>query len=764
MKAKPITLSFLAFFSSALLSSAAALTWDGGGADGKWSTATNWSTDVAPAATGDTLTFAGTTNLSVTNDAVTSLATSGTAITFASGAGSFAISGNTLTLGSGGGGGQTIIQQSSANAQTISANINLSGGNGDRNIVFASGAGSLTLSGNISFSNDWLFPNTTAGTIILSGSNTGDGKATAAITAGTNTMRAMMRNNVAGTVLTIGSDGALGNSGSGSAAAGTASLRGIVANQNMTINTVGNRNLSGSTFAINAANLTFNGSSNLTIGNVVNQAGNRDFVVSSTGTVTVATGVFLSGDQTGRRIYNNLSGTGGMIVNGQIFDTLHSSGISTNTTTADAGAVSTKSVYRKAGTGSLTLNGDSSTSFNGVMQVEAGTVKLGHSGALGASDGSASTATQMMGGTLDVNGQTTNEYVRVLSNSVFENTSASAASITSSVDVVANLTVQGSGGLTVPRLIGLFATRTVTKLDSGTLTTNGSSHNNLISWDIQAGKVVLANSAGYGADRGVLLRGGTLQLSGSNSDLINNDQAFTINSGTFDLNGKSETVAGLTGSGGAITNTHATAAVLTMGGGAGSVASGSYAGVVQDGVGSVGLTKIGTGTQTLSGTSTYTGATTVSAGTLLVTGALGATHVTVANDAIIGGSGSIGGGLTLADGAILDVTGGNLTTGSSLLTLTGSITLADFSFADILGWDAASASDGTYTLINGGSSLSLLGTTPIVSNPFSFGSGKYGYFRQGSLQAVIYTVPETSSVIFVLLGAVAMMRRNRLNC
>src|SRR5438067_4020223 len=83
----------------------AAFTWDGGGGNGNWSTAANWNPDGAPSATGNVLVFSGTTNLSTTNDSITALDTTftNTAITFASGAGSFNLSGNTFTIGSGGG-------------------------------------------------------------------------------------------------------------------------------------------------------------------------------------------------------------------------------------------------------------------------------------------------------------------------------------------------------------------------------------------------------------------------------------------------------------------------------------------------------------------------------------------------------------------------------------------------------------------------------------------------------------------------------------
>ena len=524
---------------------AAALTWDGGGADGNTSTALNGSADVAPATPGDTLPFGGTTTLNDNHDSITSLATTGTAITFASGAGSFTLGGNTLTLGSGGGGGQVIVSQQSANAQIISANINLSGGNGDRSITFASGAGSLTLSGNIAFNGDWLFPTTTAGTIVLSGANTGDGKTTNAITAGTNIMRAMMRNNVAGTTLVLGSNSALGNSGSGDAALGTASLRGIIANQQLNIGTAGgDRDLSGSTFAINANNITFNGANNLKIAGLVNVGGNRDFVVSGAGQVTAASGIYLSGDQTARQLYVNLSGTGGMVVDGKLYNTLHSSGITT--TVNDSTATATNGIFRKAGTGTMTLNGDSGSTYTGTIQIDAGTLKIGHANALGSTTGATIIAAT---GTLDLNGQSVGETLKVTGNSSFINSSASAATVTADATLTANLAINTTGDITISRLIGSAANRTITKTGAGTLTTNGTSHNNLTAWDIQAGTVVFANTSGYGADRGVTLTGGTLRLSGANNDLINDGQAFTLGGGTFDLNGKSETVGALTLSG-----------------------------------------------------------------------------------------------------------------------------------------------------------------------------------------------------------------------
>lgn len=190
----------------------------------------------------------------------------------------------------------------------------------------------------------------------------------------------------------------------------------------------------------------------------------------------------------------------------------------------------------------------------------------------------------------------------------------------------------------------------------------------------------------------------------------------------------------------------------------------TFGGVIRDGLTKSGLTKSGSASLTLSGSNTYTGSTSVSAGSLLVTGALGNTAVNVGANGTIGGSGALGGDLTISAGGNLDVTGGNLSTGVGLLTVdaTKTIALNGFSFADIVGWDAAAAADGTYTLINGASSVTFGGATPTEASPFWFiADVKKGYFKQGSLQAVIVTVPETSAAMLGSFGGLLLLRRRR---
>ena len=83
------------------------------------------------------------------------------------------------------------------------------------------------------------------------------------------------------------------------------------------------------------------------------------------------------------------------------------------------------------------------------------------------------------------------------------------------------------------------------------------------------------------------------------------------NNGTLKLNGLSTTLNGLNGAG-TIDGISGTP-LLTVGS---NNATSSFSGVIKNSAGSLAVTKIGTGTQTLSGANTYTGATTVSTGIL----------------------------------------------------------------------------------------------------------------------------------------------------
>ena len=140
------------------------------------------------------------------------------------------------------------------------------------------------------------------------------------------------------------------------------------------------------------------------------------------------------------------------------------------------------------------------------------------------------------------------------------------------------------------------------------------------------------NLIGFNGGQGVLVNGPStadliqnniyLSNTGNAVELDPGSQAFVngtiagnvLDNGTFDLDGLNASIGALSGSG-VVTSSVSGPVTFSVG----STNSGAiFAGVIQNGAGSLTLTKTGTGVQTLRGLSTYTGITTISAGTLRV--------------------------------------------------------------------------------------------------------------------------------------------------
>jgi autotransporter-associated beta strand protein len=109
------------------------------------------------------------------------------------------------------------------------------------------------------------------------------------------------------------------------------------------------------------------------------------------------------------------------------------------------------------------------------------------------------------------------------------------------------------------------------------------------------------------------------------------------------------------------------------------------------------LTKVGSGTLTLSGTNTYTGLTTVTNGKLIVNGSISTSAVTVQSGATLGGSGTVG--------ALTVESGGTVSPGNSpgILNVNGNYNQAGTLAADLNGTAVGTQYDqvnvtGTVTL------------------------------------------------------------------
>ncbi|MEM7541508.1 MAG: autotransporter-associated beta strand repeat-containing protein, partial [Pseudomonadota bacterium] len=255
------------------------------------------------------------------------------------------------------------------------------------------------------------------------------------------------------------------------------------------------------------------------------------------------------------------------------------------------GVVSGAGSVRKEGAGTFVLGG--TNTYTGVTEINAGTLQV--AGGDGIGDTSAVTISAT--GTLDLNG--TNETIGSLASS------AAGASVT---------------------------------LGAGTLTTGGNntstSFDGVISGTGGLTKVgtmtfTLAQAATYTGN--TVVSAGTLQAGAA--DVIATSASLDLDGGTFDLNGNDQNVAALldtTGTG-TVTSSIAGAANLDVTG----TATNAFDGIIQDGSGTVSLTKSGVGgTLTLSGANTYSGVTTVTGGTLAVANAAGlgaATGNTVVN-------------------------------------------------------------------------------------------------------------------------------------
>lgn len=344
------------------------------------------------------------------------------------------------------------------------------------------------------------------------------------------------------------------------------------------------------------------------------------------GVFTASTTLFRVGSAVGAgRIVTNASAASAQIVGGVdlTFNSLRlevADGAAANdlvisaAITQNTGAGSGAKSVTKEGAGAVLLSG--TNTFTGGVLVNAGTVRVGHMQAFGAANTAVGTVTVASGATIDFNGEGA-VYGYTISGTGVGGAGAlvnngslisTFSAQTSNLRLAANATIGGTGEWGV---LGAGYAATSVDLAGFTLTKAGSNGIHLANTTFTAGSLNIARGAIF-----LNLNSATSNLSSVAVTLAN------VAGASLGLNGKSLTVASLSGGGTTGGNVTLGVGTLTVG----NASSTTYSGVIS---GSGGLVKQGSGTLTLTRANTYSGGTTVSAGTLELTGGALAGNISV---------------------------------------------------------------------------------------------------------------------------------------
>ncbi|OYW76066.1 MAG: hypothetical protein B7Z37_10490, partial [Verrucomicrobia bacterium 12-59-8] len=336
----------------------------------------------------------------------------------------------------------------------------------------------------------------------------------------------------------------------------------------------------------------------------------------------------------------------------------------------------------KAGTGSLVLT--AANTFNGGVQLNAGTLILNASSSLTAAgvpliQGS----TGPLGiGTLTIADGTTLQ------------SGTAVQTISNNVTVNGDFTFGGPlavNGMILNGAVNLgSSTRTITVISPQNVSTLGGAVSGAAGLSKAGNGILKLSNSGNSYTGSTTVSAGLLQMGGANA-LPVAGAVFVSSSSAFDIASQATTIGSLTGAG---LVTSSGTSVLTVGNGA----TGSYQfdGVMTQ-VTSFGLTKIGSGTLTLTNVNTATGNLILNQGGVTLNGVTG--MISFATDTVAAGG-------TLS----IDNTTSNLTNrlGGKALTIQGGTVILN-------GTNAASTNSletvSTLTVSNGGGTLTLTGGT-----------------------------------------------------
>ena len=466
-----------------------------------------------------------------------------------------------------------------------------------------------------------------------------------------------------------------------------------------TISLGANRTAASITFASSALaqGFTFTAGSTLTV--------NSGITNNATNTQTFGVLIALGGAQTWAATSGSMAFTNNVSLGAKLLTLSAGTGI----TSSISGIVSGTGGITMAGSGQWTLSG--ANTYTGATTVNAGTLKAGvasvanTSGAFGRN--SAVTLANTAGATLDLNNFNTQIGSLTGGGTTGGNVTLGTATLTVGGDNTSPAAyagvISGTGGLTKTGTgtLSLSGTNTytgATTVSQGTVQLNANAPSGSAGTLGNAVSAVTVNDANTGTNNTALLIGTSGVTVGRAVTVANAGTGTTtlggnITSGTGDFTGN-VTLNRATNleADGTATITFRTGAI----GGAGNI------------------TKVGTGTVTLSGANTYTGSTNVSAGTILANGSssLGATAGNVAV--------SSGGTLALAGGAA--ITAGS-PTNAVTITKSGTLDLNGSGASGATGALQAAGSTGQTSQWVGNITLSGNATISAADNLLRVGNG-----------------------------------------
>src|SRR5271166_6745210 len=445
-------------------------------------------------------------------------------------------------------------------------------------------------------------------------------------------------------------------------------------------------------------------------------------------TLNAGGGTFLADTGTSSTFSGVINGVGSLTMEGPGTLTLTSVNTYTGGTSFNAGILAVDN-DRNLGTGPLNFNGgtlEALAAGGGINSANALTLNAG-GGTFLADAGTSSTLNGVISGpgslTMEGPGTLTLTGVNTYSGGTSFNTGILAVENDGSLGTGA-LSFNGGtlealaagGGITSAKAVTLNAGGGTFLADAGTSSTLSGVISGVGSFTKDGpGTLTLSGNNAYSG--ATTVASGILQAGSSTA--LSTSSAFTVNS-VLDLNGFSDTIGSLAGTG-TVRNNGAASAALTVGA---DNTTTTFSGVVQNGIGVLQLTKTGTGTLILTGTNTYTGGTTISAGTLQIgNGSTGSITGNIIDNAAL----SFDRSNAFVINSSISGTGSVAQNGSSTLTLSGNNTYSGATTVALgtlqAGSSTAFSANSAYTVtsnldLNGFSSTigSLTGTGTVKNN------------------------------------------------